>query len=336
MTKKTVVECDHEWECFVYDPSAGNLGSGKICVKCGELMTMIAGVISMTTTSDSPTSKTDLSVLRICAAYESGFGHGLQGRALPQPYALGTGEHQAYQIGFDSGAKRRQSEAQPAASNQQLSRLARSNEYLGKDRDQLRDIILDRDEEIERLTRQLETQRTSLLNPGLLAHKGDPCIYCETPHDAVAPGACPGLIEWGGRAHRKTCGIFALMAIERNCNCDVVQPDETLAPLTFSYATCNSGGGEKPTVTLGFETLSEAQSMHGWLIHSQRSAVEPTPLRAGHIYSPREGTEVCFICGFHKSEHAPEHMPTEKAATLCTCVAGKLNWCAVHPARQVR
>jgi hypothetical protein len=50
---------------------------------------------------------------------------------------------------------------------------------------------------------------------------------------------------------------------------------ETLAPLTFSYATCNSGGGEKPTVTLGFETLSEAQSMHGWLIHSQRSAVEP-------------------------------------------------------------
>ena len=54
-------------------------------------------------------------------------------------------------------------------------------------------------------------------------------------------------------------------------------PDETLAPLTFSYATCNSGGSEKPTVTIGFETLSEAQSMHGWLIHSQRSAVEPTP-----------------------------------------------------------
>lgn len=22
-------------------------------------------------------------------------------------------------------------------------------------------------------------------------HKGDPCIYCKTPHDAVAPGPCP-------------------------------------------------------------------------------------------------------------------------------------------------
>jgi hypothetical protein len=35
---------------------------------------------------------------------------------------------------------------------------------------------------------------------------------------------------------------------------------------------------------------------------------------AGHIYSPREGTEVCGICGFHKREHAPEHMP---AKTKC-------------------
>lgn len=29
-----------------------------------------------------------------------------------------------------------------------------------------------------------------------------------------------------------------------------------------------------------------------------------------HVYSPREGTEVCFICGFHKREHAPEHFET--------------------------
>lgn len=43
-------------------------------------------------------------------------------------------------------------------------------------------------------------------------------------------------------------------------------------------------------------------------------APAPTPSRIGHIYSPREGTDVCFICGFHKSEHAPEHMPAEKAS----------------------
>jgi hypothetical protein len=53
-------------------------------------------------------------------------------------------------------------------------------------------------------------------------------------------------------------------------------------------------------------------------VRPAEKTVEPTPLRAGHIYSPREGTEVCFICGFHKSEHAPEHMPAEKASTpLC-------------------
>ena len=23
-------------------------------------------------------------------------------------------------------------------------------------------------------------------------HFGDPCIYCDTPHDLVAPGPCPG------------------------------------------------------------------------------------------------------------------------------------------------
>jgi hypothetical protein len=52
------------------------------------------------------------------------------------------------------------------SSNEQLSRLARSNDYLGKDRDQLREIILDRDEEIERLTLQLEvpSNRATTMN----------------------------------------------------------------------------------------------------------------------------------------------------------------------------
>jgi hypothetical protein len=244
------------------------------------------------------TSKTDLSVLRICAAHESGFGHGLQGRALPQPYALGTGEHQAYQIGFDSGAKRRQSEAQPAAS-----------------KDESNDIAAEISRKVFEELGNPETLPVTevILTATLTSAFDNYRIYLQG--DSVREMT---------QSTSQEITLYDVTAVE------------TLAPLTFSYATCNSGGGEKPTVTLGFETLSEAQSMHGWLIHSQRSAVEPTPLRAGHIYSPREGTEVCFICGFHKSEHAPEHMPTEKAATLCTCVAGKLNWCAVHPARQVR
>ena len=37
-------------------------------------------------------------------------------------------------------------------------RLARSDAYLGKDRDELRELLLDRDEEIERLTIQLEAE----------------------------------------------------------------------------------------------------------------------------------------------------------------------------------
>lgn len=28
-------------------------------------------------------------------------------------------------------------------------------------------------------------------NDSRQAHKGDPCIYCGTPHDNVAPGHCP-------------------------------------------------------------------------------------------------------------------------------------------------
>lgn len=45
------------------------------------------------------------------------------------------------------------------ASNEQLSRLARSDQYLGKDRDQLREIILDRDEEIAQLSDALQDAR---------------------------------------------------------------------------------------------------------------------------------------------------------------------------------
>lgn len=28
-----------------------------------------------------------------------------------------------------------------------------------------------------------------------VAHKGDPCIFCGTPHDDIEPGACPGRLS---------------------------------------------------------------------------------------------------------------------------------------------
>lgn len=37
---------------------------------------------------------------------------------------------------------------------------------------------------------ELERRRVELAR--LKAHKGDPCIYCKTPHDAVQSGDCPG------------------------------------------------------------------------------------------------------------------------------------------------
>lgn len=46
---------------------------------------------------------------------------------------------------------------------------------------------------------------------------------------------------------------------------------------------------------------------------------------AGHIYSPREGTEMCGICGFHKREHAPEHMPAGETRVVQDME--KIAWC---------
>lgn len=53
-------------------------------------------------------------VMRICAAYESGFGHGAAGDGLPNPYAKGSTEFEAYQIGVDAGyAEGKRGAAQP-------------------------------------------------------------------------------------------------------------------------------------------------------------------------------------------------------------------------------
>ena len=47
-------------------------------------------------------------VYMICNAYESGYGHGLDGKDdYCNPYREGTDEHEAYAIGRTEGAKRR-------------------------------------------------------------------------------------------------------------------------------------------------------------------------------------------------------------------------------------
>lgn len=46
-------------------------------------------------------------VYMICNAYESGYGHGLDGKDdYPNPYSEGTEEHEAYAIGRREGAQR--------------------------------------------------------------------------------------------------------------------------------------------------------------------------------------------------------------------------------------
>lgn len=48
-------------------------------------------------------------VERVCTAYESGFGRGLSGRDLAQPYADGCAEAQGYFLGYSAGLKKRDS-----------------------------------------------------------------------------------------------------------------------------------------------------------------------------------------------------------------------------------
>lgn len=42
-------------------------------------------------------------VMKVCGAYESGFGHGAAADGLPNPYNAGSSEFEAYQIGVDAG-----------------------------------------------------------------------------------------------------------------------------------------------------------------------------------------------------------------------------------------
>ena len=47
-------------------------------------------------------------VYMICNAYESGYGHGLDGKDdYCNPFKEGTDEHEAYSVGRDAGAKER-------------------------------------------------------------------------------------------------------------------------------------------------------------------------------------------------------------------------------------
>lgn len=78
-------------------------------------------------------------------------------------------------------------------------------------------------------------------------------------------------------------------------------------PELVCYYPCAQHLGVPWTMTVGWSPLIKSVCP---ICHPPSRAETSAP-RAGHIYSPREGTEACFICGFHKREHAPEYMPAE-------------------------
>ncbi len=81
---------------------------------------------------------------------------------------------------------------------------------------------------------------------------------------------------------------------------------ETKAALQVTRHAVECKCGKKfLTLEVGLDHVENCQGER-----APEKANDP-PRRAGHIYSPREGTEVCGICGFHKREHAPEHMAAE-------------------------
>lgn len=71
---------------------------------------------------EPPAARGKWDVMKICGAYESGFGHGAKGDALPNPYIQGSAEFEAYQIGVDAGyAEGKRGVAQPPAIEPSLS-----------------------------------------------------------------------------------------------------------------------------------------------------------------------------------------------------------------------
>ena len=53
------------------------------------------------------------------------------------------------------------------------------------------------------------------------AHFGDPCIYCGTPHDEVAPGPCPGRADYDGAPYCQFCGARK----KADCHCGLAEND---------------------------------------------------------------------------------------------------------------
>jgi hypothetical protein len=47
-------------------------------------------------------------VLAICTAYEQGYGHGYEQRSLSNPYAISSDERDAWDHGYNEGARARQ------------------------------------------------------------------------------------------------------------------------------------------------------------------------------------------------------------------------------------
>ena len=96
--------------------------------------------------------RVDPMVLAVCTAYESGFAHGLEGRATANPYAIGAKDtFDAWEYGHRQGTQRRGRDAAADVSNAQpeLRQV-----WVNHIPFMLSPVVAD---EIERLRKQVET-----------------------------------------------------------------------------------------------------------------------------------------------------------------------------------
>lgn len=97
MSKQAILDVLREG--FEYVSQSSEMGVYERGIKRTALLKRIATVL------DAPDEPTDASLtLRICTAYESGFGQA--GRKVDNPYKFGISEAEAWNIGYQEGPKR--------------------------------------------------------------------------------------------------------------------------------------------------------------------------------------------------------------------------------------
>ncbi|MCP4460926.1 MAG: hypothetical protein GY816_23340 [Cytophagales bacterium] len=71
-------------------------------------------------------------LLGICTAYESGYGHGLDSRDLPNPYPKNTSDHWAYGHGYSEGRQAEQTVLKEGMNKENDKRLAAALAWIIK------------------------------------------------------------------------------------------------------------------------------------------------------------------------------------------------------------